>query len=108
MAAALRLIPAQIKTIEELKLPPVLHDFAKLKQGFVLVVGPAGHGKSTTLAAVVDEINHQRTDHIITIEDPIEYLSFRTEPLFLNGRLVLTSRILTRDCVRFCVRIRMF
>lgn len=73
-AAALRFIPAQIKTIEELNLPPVLHDFAKLSQGFVLLVGPAGHGKSTTLAAIIDEINHSQTEHIITVEDPVEYL----------------------------------
>jgi len=74
LAAALRLIPAQIKNIEELNLPPILHDFAKLSQGFVLMVGPAGHGKSTTLAAMLDEVNHTRNDHIITIEDPIEYI----------------------------------
>lgn len=73
-AAALRLITAQIKTIEELGLPPILHDFTRLSQGFVLLVGPAGHGKSTTLAALLDEINHKRTDHIITVEDPIEYV----------------------------------
>src|SRR3989344_64048 len=67
MASALRLIPAGIKTLDELSLPPLLHDFTKLNQGFILVVGPAGHGKSTTLAALLDEINHKRTDHIITI-----------------------------------------
>lgn len=74
LAAALRLIPARIMTIEELNLPPILHDFTKLSQGFILIVGPAGHGKSTTLAALIDEINHSRSDHIITIEDPIEYV----------------------------------
>ncbi|HDH31763.1 MAG TPA: PilT/PilU family type 4a pilus ATPase [Candidatus Wolfebacteria bacterium] len=74
MAAALRLIPAKIKTIDELHLPPIIHDFTRLSQGFVLLVGPAGHGKSTTLAAILDEINHRRTDHIITVEDPIEYV----------------------------------
>ncbi len=73
LAAALRLIPAHVRTIEELRLPPVLHDFTKLSQGFVLTVGPAGQGKSTTLAALLDEINHTRTEHIITIEDPVEY-----------------------------------
>src|SRR3990167_5841086 len=65
MAAALRLIPAVIRTVEELNLPPVLKKFTSLNQGFVLVVGPAGHGKSTTLAALLDEINHSRMDHII-------------------------------------------
>jgi len=59
-AASLRLIPRKIRTIEELNLPPVIHNFAKYSQGFVLVVGPAGHGKSTTLAAILDEINHDR------------------------------------------------
>lgn len=74
LAAALRSIPAKIKTLEELNLPPILHDFTSLSQGFILAVGPAGHGKSTTLAALLDEINHKRTDHIITVEDPIEYV----------------------------------
>lgn len=73
-AASLRFIPAKIKTIEELNLPPILHEFTQKTQGFFLVVGPAGCGKSTTLATMLDEINHSRTAHIITIEDPIEYL----------------------------------
>lgn len=94
MAAALRLIPAQIKTIEELGLPPILHDFARLSQGFVLLVGPAGQGKSTTLAAILDEVNHQRTDHIITIEDPIEYL-------FVQDRCIISQREVGQDTPAF-------
>jgi len=94
MAAALRLIPGQIKTIEDLRLPPLLHDFAKLKQGFVLVVGPAGHGKSTTLAAILDEVNHKRTEHIITIEDPIEYL-------FAQDRSIISQREVGQDTTSF-------
>jgi twitching motility protein PilT len=94
MAAALRLIPAQIKTIEELGLPPVLHDFAKISQGFILCVGPAGQGKSTTLAAVLDEINHTRTEHIITIEDPIEYL-------FSQDRSIISQREVGGDTPTF-------
>lgn len=94
MAAALRLIPAQIKTIEELNLPSILHDFTKISQGFVLVVGPAGHGKSTTLAAMIDEINHQRTEHIITIEDPIEYL-------FVQDRSIVSQREVKSDTASF-------
>lgn len=94
LAAALRLIPARIKTIEELALPPMLHDFAKLSQGFVLVVGPAGHGKSTTLAAILDEINHNRPDHIITIEDPIEYL-------FTQDRAIISQREVGADVPTF-------
>ncbi|MBI2035137.1 MAG: PilT/PilU family type 4a pilus ATPase [Candidatus Liptonbacteria bacterium] len=81
MAAALRLIPSKIRTIEELGLPPILHDFTKISQGFVLMVGPAGHGKSTTLAALIDEINHSRTEHIITVEDPVEYLFFQDKSI---------------------------
>jgi len=74
LAAALRFIPSRVRTIEELNLPPVLHKFTQASQGFFLVVGPSGHGKSTALAAMIDEINHSRQDHIITIEDPIEYV----------------------------------
>lgn len=94
LAASLRLIPAQIKTVEELNLPAILHDFARLSQGFVLVVGPAGHGKSTTLAAILDEINHQRTDHIITVEDPIEYL-------FVQDRCIISQREVYNDTLSF-------
>lgn len=73
-AAALRLIPQRIKTIEELSLPPDLNKLSQYKQGFVLVTGPTGEGKSSTLAAVIDQINHSRAEHILTIEDPIEYV----------------------------------
>ncbi|PJE58023.1 MAG: type IV pili twitching motility protein PilT [Candidatus Portnoybacteria bacterium CG10_big_fil_rev_8_21_14_0_10_36_7] len=73
ISIAMRYIPSKVRTLEELSLPPILHQFTKPSQGFVLVVGPSGHGKSTVLAAMVDEINHLRADHIITIEDPIEY-----------------------------------
>lgn len=69
---ALRLIP-KVKTIEELNLPPSLASFARKKQGFFLVVGPVGQGKSTTLSTLINLINNERTEHIITIEDPIEY-----------------------------------
>jgi twitching motility protein PilT len=74
VSAALRLIPGEIATIDQLKLPQVCHKFAELKQGFILVTGPTGHGKSTTLAAIIDEINETRREHIVTIEDPIEYV----------------------------------
>jgi len=94
MAAALRLIPNKIRTIEELNLPPILHDFSRLTQGFVLVVGPAGQGKSTSLAAIVDEINHTRTDHIITVEDPIEYL-------FVQDRCIVSQREVKIDTPSF-------
>jgi twitching motility protein PilT len=71
---AMRLIPKKIKTIEELNLPPILESFVNKQQGFFLVVGPTGQGKSTTLASMIDMINEKRLEHIITIEDPIEYV----------------------------------
>jgi len=74
MSIALRLIPNQIRTMEDLGLPPILESFAERTQGFFLCVGPVGQGKSTTLAAIVEHINVNRADHIVTIEDPIEYL----------------------------------
>jgi len=74
LAAALRLIPVKIRTIEELNLPPVISHFAELPQGLVLVTGPTGQGKSTTLAALINQINETRATHILTIEDPIEYV----------------------------------
>jgi twitching motility protein PilT len=74
IGAAFRLIPSVIKTVEELGLPTVMHDLARRPRGFVLVTGPTGSGKSTSLAAVIDEINATREEHIMTIEDPIEFL----------------------------------
>lgn len=73
LAAALRLIPNEIKTITELGMPTVVNDFANYPRGLVLVTGPTGSGKSTTLAALVDKINTEKATHIITIEDPIEF-----------------------------------
>jgi twitching motility protein PilT len=74
IGAAFRLIPFSITKIDELGLPPVIHEFAKKPRGFVLFTGPTGSGKSTSLAAIIDEINESREDHILTIEDPIEFL----------------------------------
>lgn len=73
IAAALRLIPNEILTIEQLGLPPIIDKFASYPRGLVLVTGPTGSGKSTTLAAMIHKINMERSEHIITIEDPIEY-----------------------------------
>src|SRR5437667_2530779 len=74
ISAVFRLIPASVQTVEELGLPPVLKKFPMLKKGLVLVTGPTGSGKSTTLAAMMDYANLQRQDHIITVEDPIEFV----------------------------------
>ena len=90
---ALRLIPRMIRNIAELNLPPVLEAFATHQQGFFLVVGPVGQGKTTTLAALIEKINQERTEHIITIEDPIEYL-FENKKSLINQREV---RIDTAD-----------
>lgn len=87
MGAALRLIPAKTRTIKELSLPPIIEEFSARQQGFLLVVGPTGHGKSTTLAAIIDQINHTRADHIMTIEDPIEYL-FTSDKAIVDQREV--------------------
>ena len=73
LAAALRLIPNEMKTVHELGMPSVVNSFADFPRGLVLVTGPTGSGKSTTLAALVDKINSERSAHIITIEDPIEF-----------------------------------
>ena len=74
ISAAFRLIPHEILSLEELGLPPILEELTRKPRGFVLVTGPTGSGKSTTLAAMVDLINREREEHILTIEDPIEFL----------------------------------
>ena len=99
VSIAMRLIPSKIRTIEELNLPPILHQFAKAQQGFVLICGPASHGKSTTLAALIDEINRTRTEHIITIEDPIEYI-------FKDNRSIIEQREIGDDALSFARALR--
>jgi len=99
ISAALRLVPAKIPTIEELNLPPILHEFTTPSQGFVLITGPSSHGKSTTLAALIDEINHTRADHIITIEDPIEYV-------FEDDRAIVDQREVYQDTLSFARALR--
>jgi twitching motility protein PilT len=74
LSAAFRLIPSEMPALRDLGLPPVLQEFTKKPRGFVLVTGPTGSGKSTTLAAMLDSINEERQEHILTIEDPIEFL----------------------------------
>jgi twitching motility protein PilT len=74
IGAAFRLIPTQIVPIDDLGLPPIVHEFCKKPRGLVLVTGPTGSGKSTSLASMIDEINESREEHILTIEDPIEFL----------------------------------
>ncbi|MEK7500169.1 MAG: ATPase, T2SS/T4P/T4SS family, partial [Patescibacteria group bacterium] len=99
IAAVLRIIPTHILSIEELHLPPQILQFAEFKQGFVLVVGPAGQGKSTTLAAIIEYINKTRRAHIITIEDPIEYL-------FKDDKSIIDQREVGHDAPSFAEAIR--
>lgn len=86
-AIAFRLIPNVIRTFEELNLPPILETFTQRPQGFFLCVGPVGQGKSTTLAAMVNKINQTRSEHIVTIEDPIEYV-YKEEKSLIDQREV--------------------
>lgn len=85
LCAAIRFLPPEIRTIEELHLPRVLHTFSTLKQGFILLCGPTGHGKSTTIASILNEINLTREVHILTIEDPVEYL-------YPKGKSIVSQR----------------
>jgi twitching motility protein PilT len=89
-AAAFRVVPDDLKTLEELALPESLRELTTLARGLVLVTGPTGSGKSTTLAALIDEINRTRSDHIITIEDPIEFLH-RHKRCLVNQREIGTD-----------------
>ena len=93
-AITARYIPYNIRTIEELGLPSTIRMFAQLSQGFVLVVGPNGHGKSSVMAALINEINKTRTEKIITIEHPIEYL-------FISDRSIIDQREVYRDTNSF-------
>lgn len=85
MGIALRLIPNVIRTFEDLNLPPILESFTQRSQGFFLCVGPVGQGKSTTLAAMINKINTTRAEHIVTIEDPIEYV-YQEEKSLIDQR----------------------
>src|SRR6266852_5699286 len=94
IGAAFRLIPAEIKTLEELGIPATLHQLAQKPRGLVLVTGPTGSGKSTTLAAIIDEINRNRSEPILTIEDPIEFLHW-------HGTCIVNQREIGPDAISF-------
>jgi twitching motility protein PilT len=99
ISLALRFIPSKIRTIEELNLPPILHDFTSRPQGLVLMTGASSQGKSTTLAALIDEINHTRSVHVITIEDPIEYV-------YPVDRAIIDQREVSLDTLSFANALR--
>lgn len=98
-AIAARYIPSTILGIEELRLPPIVKFFSRLSQGFVLVVGPNGHGKSTTIASLINLINKERVEKIVTIEDPIEYV-------FVSDQSIIDQRELYRDTNSFDAALR--
>ena len=103
LGGAFRMIPAELKTLEDLGLPAQLHELSKKPRGLVLVTGPTGSGKSTTLAAVVDEINRTRDDHIMTIEDPIEFLH-RHKRCIVNQREIGPDAVSFADALRGALR----
>jgi len=94
VGASFRLISSRIKSLEELNMPSSVYDFTKPTQGFVLVTGPSGHGKSTTLAALIDRINSESFKHIITVEDPIEYV-------YTQNRCMIDQREVGTDTKSF-------
>lgn len=98
-----RLIPSEILTFEQLKLPVALKKFCQLHKGLVLVTGPTGSGKSTTLAAMIDYINKNRSDHIITIEDPIEFVH-QNQRCLLNQREVHNHTLGFKNALRAALR----
>lgn len=99
ISCAFRLIPNKIPALEELNLPPVLHKLTQQNQGFILVTGPSSQGKSTTLAALIDEINRTKAGHIITIEDPIEYV-------FEDQKSIVDQREVYQDTLSFARALR--
>lgn len=99
MAASFRFISEKVRLVEELGLPPIIQEFANREQGLVIIAGPTGHGKSTTIAALVEHINQNYAKHIITVEDPIEYV-------FVNQKSIVDQRELGTDTLSFSRALR--
>lgn len=98
-AIAFRHIPLEIPELDSLALPPLLHSFTSLRQGLILVTGPTGHGKSTTIASMLNEINQQRREHIVTIEDPIEFI-------FQPAKSIISQREMGFDTHSWSIALR--
>ncbi|EKD46740.1 MAG: hypothetical protein ACD_67C00087G0001 [uncultured bacterium] len=99
VSVAMRMVSGNVRTLEELSIPPTLYDFTHNTQGLLLITGPVGHGKSTTLSALIDFINHNQDRHIITIEDPIEYI-------YEQDRCIINQREVGRDTKSFADGLR--
>lgn len=99
LGVALRVVPNHIKSLEELNLPSSMRKFIEKRQGLVLVVGPTGHGKSTALASLINEINNTRSEHILTIEDPVEFV-------FTPNKSIISQRELYLDTPSFATSLR--
>ncbi|MCL2768464.1 MAG: type IV pilus twitching motility protein PilT [Synergistaceae bacterium] len=102
-AGAFRLIPSKIRSIDELDLPKILKDISQRRRGLFLVTGPTGHGKSTTLAALINEVNCTRKEHILTIEDPIEYV-YKSESCLVHQREIGTDTNSFSEALRRALR----
>ena len=103
VASAIRVIPIKIRTFDELNLPPIVEQLADRPKGLILVTGPTGSGKSTTLAAMVDKINNERTEHIMTIEDPIEFVHHHKKCL-VNQREVFSDTQSFKNALKYILR----
>jgi len=103
ISAVFRVIPVQIPTMEQLKLPPVIEKFCYLKRGLVLVTGPTGSGKSTTLASIINHINKTQRKHIITIEDPVEFV-YKDENSLINQRAIGQDALNFSSALRAALR----
>ncbi|NTW27204.1 MAG: type IV pilus twitching motility protein PilT [Candidatus Moranbacteria bacterium] len=99
VSVAMRMVNGSVRTLEELNVPPILYDFTHSAQGLLLITGPVGHGKSTTLSALIDFINHNQDKHIITVEDPIEYV-------YEQDRCIINQREIGRDTKTFADGLR--
>src|SRR5574337_618008 len=103
VAAAIRVIPIKIRGFNELGLPPIVEQLAERPKGLILVTGPTGSGKSTTLAAMIDKINNERSDHIVTIEDPIEFVH-QHKKCMVNQREVTSDTKSFNNALKYVLR----